>query len=56
MSEAPVTVTLSTETRSGNATVHVTVHFGAHSLEEALRLIRVATDGAPMFKSPEEDA
>jgi hypothetical protein len=54
MSEAPVTVKLVTQTHSGSATVTVDVSFGAASLEEALRLIRVATDGAPMLKSPEE--
>lgn len=54
MSEAPVTVVLATETQSGNATVKVSVHFGAASLEEALALIKRATDGAPLLKNPEE--
>jgi hypothetical protein len=54
MSEAPVTVTLTTETQSGNATVKATITFGTADLESALRLIRVATNGAPLLKTPEE--
>jgi len=49
-----VLVELTGDWSSGTASVHCTVHFQAPSLEQALVMIRRATDGAPMFKNPEE--
>lgn len=50
----PVVVSLTSETHSGSATVTVTVTFGAADLDTALALIKRATDGAPLLKTPEE--
>lgn len=53
--DQPVIVTLTTETQSGSAIVKVTVSFSAPTLEMALHMVRVATDGAPLFKNPLEE-
>lgn len=50
-----VVVAIETETTSGQAKTHVTISFRAPNLEEALRMVRVATDGAPLFKNPLEE-
>ena len=51
-----VTVTLHSHWSSGSSEMDSTIEFMARSLDEALRLIRVATDAAPIFKSPEEES
>ena len=47
-----VLVELTSDWSSGNASVHTTVRFFAPDLNQALALIRRATDGAPMFNPP----
>jgi len=50
-----VWVSLTGEWTSGPSQVHVTIEFSALTLDEALALIKRATDGAPSFKNPLEE-
>jgi hypothetical protein len=51
----PVVVTLTGEWQSGSSQMHVTINFSAANLDEALVLVKRATDGAPLFKNPLEE-
>lgn len=51
----PVVVNLTGEWQSGSSQMQVSIHFNAATLDEALALIRRATDGAPLFKNPLEE-
>jgi hypothetical protein len=55
MEERTVDITIVGEWTSGPSQMHVTLNFSAHSLDEALALIKRATDGAPSFKNPLEE-
>lgn len=50
-----VAVTVTGEWKSGNSTMHVTLTFAALNLDEALRMVHRASDGAPSFKNPLEE-
>jgi hypothetical protein len=50
-----VEVSVTGEWKSGNSTMNVTLHFTAASLDEALRMVHRASDGAPSFKNPLEE-
>ena len=50
-----VQVSIEGDWKSGNSTMHVTLNFAAHSLDEALSMVHRATDGAPSFKNPLEE-
>jgi hypothetical protein len=50
-----VAVIVTGEWKSGNSTMHVSLNFTAASLDEALRMVQRATDGAPSFKNPLEE-
>ena len=47
-----VEVSVTGEWKSGNSTMHINFHFTAPDLDEALRMVHRATDGAPSFKNP----
>lgn len=50
-----VEVTVNGEWKSGNSTMHVSLMFTAPDLDEALRMVHRATEGAPSFKNPLEE-
>jgi len=51
----PVTVSLRAHWSSGSSSMNVLVRFFAPDLDEALRLIKRATDAAPIFNNPLEE-
>jgi len=51
----PVTVSLRAHWQTGSSEMDVTVSFSASDLDEALRLIKRATDAAPIFNNPLEE-
>jgi hypothetical protein len=52
---APVVVGMRARWISGQSTMNVNITFGAHSLEDALALIKGATDAAPLFRASLEE-
>jgi hypothetical protein len=50
-----VVVNMEADWTSGASKMHVSIAFGTHTLDDALRLIKAATDGAPLFNATLEE-